>query len=299
MRNHSRFTSASVRATLVALLVVALPAASCNTSDSIGALHDGGRADGKSGTGGGTGAGTGGGAGVGGGVGTGGGTGAGTGGRTGTGTGGGIGTDGGTGTGGGIGTGGRLGTGGGAGTGFGGGTGTGGRTGTGGALGTGGGADAALDAHECTITDVYCTFGYVLDAYGCMVCAPDGTGGSGGSAGKGGAGGGGGSGGAAGTRDAGQDGAIVCGSATCATGEYCCNAACNLCAPQGYGCIQGCGSDAAQAVDSNGCKAVPSSDSTFCGGSYPPHYYVCQMTMLDAPCATMTIGNMTNSFCCP
>ena len=290
MRNPSRSVRESCLATLVVLLFIALPAASCNHADSIGALIDGGPGDGNPGTGGSTGGGAGGSVGSGGAK---------------TGTGGGGGADAaldgpqciitnvyctyGTisdasgcpvcapGGGGGSGSGGTSGKGGTSG-----GTGTGGRIGTGGASGGGSGsAAAALDAHVCVLTDVYCPYGTALDVFGCSICASGGSGGTGG------------------TLDARQDGAIVCGSATCAAGEYCCNAACSLCAPQGYGCIQGCGSDAAQAVDSNGCKAIPSNDSTFCGGSYPPHYYVCQMTMLDAPCATMTIGNMTNSFCCP
>jgi hypothetical protein len=275
-----------------------------------------------------------------------------------TGTGGRVGTGGNTGVGGVAGTGGRVGTGGN--------TGVGGISGSGGA---GGAADAALDAHECPpITDVYCT--YVLDAYGCMVCAPGGTGGMGGTTGQGGTGGtktddagkpdvlvssdasalaslctstGGQintglcctsagdfpdscmigacgcsptsshtvatctcpNGGCFSTKtgcggtDAAQDGPVVCGSTTCAAGEYCCNPPCSMCAPIGYGCIQGCATDAAQDVDSNGCTARPASDSVFCGGSYPPHYYVCTMTMLAAPCVTMAIGDMTNSFCCP
>ena len=290
MRNRIRSVREFGRFTFVALLFVALTTASCNTSDSIGAFHDGGRVDGKSGTGG---------SGTGGGIGTGGAQG----------TGGHLGTGGGTGTGGALGTGGRLGTGGGIGSGgalgSGGAFGTGGRTGTGGVSGSGGsggsgGSDAALDAHECVLTDVYCPYGNVLDAYGCSVCAPGGSGGNGGSGGGGnGSGGSTGKGGTGGSLDAAQDGVVTCGSTTCATGEYCCNAACGMCAPMGYGCIQGCGTDAAQDVDSNGCRAIPSSDSAFCGGSYPPHYYVCTMTMLAAPCATMTIGDMTNSFCCP
>ena len=68
----------------------------------------------------------------------------------------------------------------------------------------------------------------------------------------------------------------------------------------GYGCVQmACGSDAAQDVDSNGCTAHPEYDSTICGGSYPPHYYACILTMLAAPCTTMSIGDVTNTFCCP
>ncbi len=49
--------------------------------------------------------------------------------------------------------------------------------------------------------------------------------------------GGAGSGGYAGTGgNGGNGGGIPCGNTTCAAGEYCCNASCNLCAPQGAGC---------------------------------------------------------------
>jgi hypothetical protein len=98
--------------------------------------------------------------------------------------------------------------------------------------------------------------------------------------------------------DAGQDGNVACGSATCGAGEYCCNPASSLCAPVGYGCIQGVG-DAAQDVDSNGCTAQPSGDATNCGGSRPAHYYMCVLTMLAAPCVILSIGDVTNTFCCP
>ncbi len=98
--------------------------------------------------------------------------------------------------------------------------------------------------------------------------------------------------------DAGQDGNVACGSATCGAGEYCCNPVSSLCAPVGYGCAQG-GGDDAQDVDSNGCTAEPSGDATNCGGSRPAHYYVCALTMLAAPCVTLSIGDVTNTFCCP
>lgn len=328
MKNRNRFACIASPTALVALSFTAWLTASCDSSDSIGALGDGGHADGAPGTGGVTG----------------------TGGR--------VGTGGNTGVGGVAGTGGRVGTGGN--------TGVGGISGSGGA---GGAADAALDAHACPpITDVYCT--YVLDAYGCMVCAPGGTGGMGGTTGQGGTGGtktddagqpdvqvssdasalaslctstGGQintglcctsagdfpdscmigacgcsptsshtvatctcpNGGCFSTKtgcggtDAAQDGPVVCGSTTCAAGEYCCNPPCSMCAPIGYGCIQGCATDAAQDVDSNGCTAQPAGDAANCGGSKPPHFYTCILTMLAAPCAMLSIGDVTNTFCCP
>jgi hypothetical protein len=88
-------------------------------------------------------------------------------------------------------------------------------------------------------------------------------------------GGGGASGGAGGTAalDARQDGPIVCGNATCAAGEYCCNAACDLCAPVGYGCIQACGSDASPDKGGSDVASLPPSIdgplATFCTGDLP------------------------------
>ena len=390
MNYVSRFASDIFRIVLVAPLLVVLPLASCSNSDSIGGLSDGGGAGSGGSFSGAGGAGSGGTKGGTGGSGLGGVTGGVGGGHGGTQTGaGGMGSGGTT-----SGTGGKSAVG------------SGGQNGHDAASdafqcvitnvycpygyvldasscptcapapsGTGGqvGRDAAGDAYECVITDVYCTYGYVIDAHGCPVCAPTpgGSGGAGGSksddaknldvqvssdaqdlaalctssggqitstscctnqgdfpdsclvgacgcspasshtvatctcptgscfstnTGCGPRSGG--SDGGSGKLDAAQDSNVVCGSATCGAGEYCCNAASNLCAPIGYGCIQG-GGDAAQDVDSNGCTAEPAGDSLYCGGSKPPHYYGCTMTMLAAPCAPVSIGDMTNSFCCP
>ncbi len=186
--------------------------------------------------------------------------------------------------------------------------GTGGSAGTtakGGAGGSGG-ADGAADAHVCPpLTDIYCAR-YVVDAYGCTVCAVDGTGGSGGTGsggndvGTGGTGGKGGTGGTGtgGAIDSGQDGATACGHTTCGAGEYCCNSACSMCVPLG---ITGCGPcppDAAGEADGNGCQADPQVDSQ-CGGTKPPHFYRCILTMLASPCVILSIGDVTNTFCCP
>jgi hypothetical protein len=58
--------------------------------------------------------------------------------------------------------------------------------------------------------------------------------------------------------------------------------------------------DAASAqMDGNGCTAWPEGDATRCGGTKPPHFYTCVMTMLTDPCAIVSIGDMTNTFCCP
>jgi hypothetical protein len=328
MKNRSQFLVVAGRTTLVASLLVACLAAACDHSDSVGARGDGGRSDGKPGSGGAAPGGTGGSAGAGGAE-----TGTGGTGRAdaaadgypcpltnvycpngyvtdaygcmvcapyGSGGSGGGATTGMAGTGG-IsvgGSGGATAKGGASGSGSGGSAGS---TAKGGA-GGGGGADAATDGHECPpLTDVYCAT-YILDPYGCMVCASSGTGGSGGTTGKGGVGGTGGTGGTGGSGGAGgaiDGGLVACGTTACGAGEYCCNPACNQCVPVG---ITGCGPcllDAGQEVDGNGCTARPESDATLCGGSRPPHYYTCTLTMLAAPCTMLSIGDVTNTFCCP
>jgi hypothetical protein len=65
------------------------------------------------------------------------------------------------------------------------------------------------------------------------------------------------------------------------------------------GCSPRPGSDAASEADGNGCTARPESDATFCGGTRPPHYYTCILTMLADPCVLVSIGDVTNTFCCP
>ena len=34
------------------------------------------------------------------------------------------------------------------------------------------------------------------------------------------------------------DKVVKCGTKTCGAGDYCCNASCGICAPEGYACIQ-------------------------------------------------------------
>ncbi len=135
-----------------------------------------------------------------------------------------------------------------------------------------------------------------------------GTGGraSGGTAGNGGGGGGrggatggamggrGGAGGAPGSEGGGGSGVVACGTATCGAGQFCCNASCNLCAPAGVGCIQIACTDGGI---SRGCVAVPSSDSR-CSGT-TPHYFRCVLLDLPPPCVARSIGDVTNTYCCP
>jgi hypothetical protein len=110
------------------------------------------------------------------------------------------------------------------------------------------------------------------DGGGASAGAGGGAAGAGGAAGHGGTAGGGGAGGRDGgpATDAASDaGTTGCGSAVCAAGDYCCNVSCNLCAPVGAACIQiACGPDAAIIGDAGACVAL-------------------------------SIGNVTNTFCCP
>jgi hypothetical protein len=137
-----------------------------------------------------------------------------------------------------------------------------------------------------------------------------GGGGTGGTTGAGGKGAGGLSGSAGGTSGASGSGRGVggsssgpaCGSKTCPTGEYCCNASCGLCAPMGAACIQiacapgptGCTTDAdCTLIDDYcggcNCDALPK-------GSPQP---VCSGTMVNclvAPCQGKTAA-CVNSAC--
>jgi len=46
---------------------------------------------------------------------------------------------------------------------------------------------------------------------------------------------------------------------------------------------------------------VPAQDDAQCGGDAgrPPHFYACIGGELPAPCVVNSIGNLTNTFCCP
>ncbi len=135
-----------------------------------------------------------------------------------------------------------------------------------------------------------------------------GTGGAPGSGGSsaGGAPGSGGSGaGGAGVIDAGTDKpGVPCGSNVCTGATYCCNPSCGICAPGGSLCAplvcdaDGGSTDTRSSFDALGCAAIPALDSN-CGGARPPHYYVCVLSTLAAPCTVVNIGNVTNTFCCP
>jgi hypothetical protein len=36
-----------------------------------------------------------------------------------------------------------------------------------------------------------------------------------------------------------------------------------------------------------------------CTGADPPHYYVCSLTTLPAPCVSKISGNVVDTYCCP
>ncbi len=94
----------------------------------------------------------------------------------------------------------------------------------------------------------------------------------------------------------GGNGVESCGSAVCRTGEFCCNRSCNLCAPQGSGCIQMVCPDAG--IPGRGCRAVPGQDSICADGGYPPHLYTCDLGLLPAPCVQVYWGDVMQAFCC-
>ena len=131
-------------------------------------------------------------------------------------------------------------------------------------------------------------------------------GGAGGHAGSGGAGGHAGSGalggaGGHGTGGAGGGGgatAISCGKNVCTGTQYCCNQSCGLCAPIGSTCVAIACTDGGLTFDAGACIATPAQDST-CTASATPHFYRCILSELAAPCVTQSIGDVTNTYCCP
>jgi hypothetical protein len=137
-------------------------------------------------------------------------------------------------------------------------TGTGGTAGMGGRGGSQGGAgadaegidssvDSSFDGQSCFPIDANCSFGSVLDPYGCLVCKSDadidvGSQGKGGSTGDVRAlGATGGAGGTSTKNDGGGVTGIPCGRVFCAANEECCNPLCDMCVRAGGGCAMGCG----------------------------------------------------------
>lgn|ERR1017187_119391 len=51
--------------------------------------------------------------------------------------------------------------------------------------------------------------------------------------------------------------------------------------------------------DASACRAAPDSDSAYCGGTRPPHAYLCVLASLPAPCVVADIANVTDTYCCP
>src|SRR5436190_2023897 len=127
--------------------------------------------------------------------------------------------------------------------------------------------------------------------------------GSAGGGSRGGAGGAGGTGGAAGRGGTGgAGGRVACGAAVCELGQTCCNASCGICTPPGASCIQISCADAGIPMHDGGtCTAVPEQDAAACAGTagLPPHFYRCVLSELPPPCVARTIGDVTNTYCCP
>ncbi len=75
--------------------------------------------------------------------------------------------------------------------------------------------------------------------------------------------------------------------------------------PNGYcflpdtGCGPRGGFDADLGSDAYRCTAQPDLDATYCVGSNPPHYYGCIGTTPPPSCVQVSVGNMTDGFCCP
>ncbi len=111
--------------------------------------------------------------------------------------------------------------------------------------------------------------------------------------------------GAAGGTAGGGGGGQACGPSTCGgANPICCNASCGICTATGVGCIQiACPADAGITLtDGGACYSVPARDAEQCSGDAhagAPHFYVCLGPMLGPPCVIRSIGDLTNTFCCP
>ena len=95
-----------------------------------------------------------------------------------------------------------------------------------------------------------------------------------------------------------RGGAIACGKNVCTGNQYCCNESCGLCAPLGSTCIAIACTDGGLTFDAGACIATPAQDST-CTASATPHFYRCILSTLASPCVAQSIGDVTNTFCCP
>jgi hypothetical protein len=65
----------------------------------------------------------------------------------------------------------------------------------------------------------------------------------------------------------------------------------------GAACIQIACTDGGISFDAGACVAVAAQDS-MCSGQ-TPHFYRCVGSELPAPCVTRSIGDLTNTYCCP
>jgi hypothetical protein len=133
-----------------------------------------------------------------------------------------------------------------------------------------------------------------------------GTSGAAGAAGTSGAAGAAGTGGVAGTvgtggrggATGGAGGGQACGPNVCGPNQYCCKEACGLCLPMGAACPARVCADAGFNSDAETCIAVPAGDSQ-CTATTTPHLYTCFLASLPAPCVIHTVGDATDTYCCP
>ncbi len=89
----------------------------------------------------------------------------------------------------------------------------------------------------------------------------------------------------------------MCGPNVCGAGQYCCNASCGLCASMGGGCLTVQCPDGGILPDASACLAIPQQDSQCSAPT--PHYFRCILTDLPPPCVVRSIGDVTNTYCCP
>jgi hypothetical protein len=55
--------------------------------------------------------------------------------------------------------------------------------------------------------------------------------------------------------------------------------------------------DAIILIDGGACVALPAQDPTCSGAT--PHFYSCFLASLPAPCVRKTVGDATDTYCCP
>jgi hypothetical protein len=95
------------------------------------------------------------------------------------------------------------------------------------------------------------------------------------------------------SHDGSMEGGVSCdGIWQCAPGQICCQNGCGACAADQAGCgrVELCAPP---------CTPVASRDS-MCGAGKPPHFYRCILErIVPSRCLVLSIGNVTDTYCCP